>query len=123
MKFACPAHDLRYGGDDSLSAGCGGCDPVAIATMAGRGTASATPRQDAVNRLLQNRARQIRAMTPSEVEASDSPDWEMMMMSAQVCDELAAAQSWEDLGLVDQPRVRGVAYTMSRQRRTGGLSL
>ena len=115
---ACPAHDPDFDGDPGLSAGCGGCDPVAIATMAERGTASATPRQDAVLRLLLNRVRQIRGMTPAEYwQLGGSPDWEAMMLAAQVADELAAAPNWETM-LAMVPKMAD-----SPAREPGGLSI
>lgn len=125
--FACPAHDPDFGGDPGISAGCGGCDPVAIATMAERGTASATPRQDAVLRLLLNRVRQIRALTPSEYwQLGGSTDWPAMMLAAQVADELAAAPNWETmLAMAPKMAVAQVADepAASPAREPGGLSI
>lgn len=118
--FACPAHDPGFGGDPGLSPGCGACDPVAIVTMAERGASAATPRQDAVRGLLMNRVRQIRAMKPSEYwRSADSPDWEAMMLYAQVADELAPAPNWETTlagRVVDEPAA-------APAREPGGLSI
>ncbi len=117
--FACPAHDPDFGGDPGLADGCGGCDPAAIASMAGRGTASATPRQDAVLGLLMNRVRQIRMLPPSEYwQSGGSPDWPAMMLAAQVADELAAAPNWETM-----LALRGVDEPAAPARETGGLSI